>query len=43
MVHEYVREVSQLVDALQAAHAGVANLAYAAAELAGRARAVAAG
>lgn len=39
MVHEYVREIQELVDALQAAHAGVGDLISATTALATRARA----
>ena len=42
MVHEYVREAQELVDALQAAHGGVADLTAAASTMAARARGVAA-
>ena len=42
MVHEYVREAQELVDALQAAHGGVADLSAAASTMAARARGVAA-
>jgi hypothetical protein len=38
MVHEYVREAQELVDALQAAHSAVADLTAAAATIAGHAR-----
>lgn len=38
MVHEYVRDMQELVDALQAAHSGVADLTAAASILAERAR-----
>ena len=38
MVHEYVRDAQELVDALQAAHGGVADLAAAAAAMVTRAR-----
>ena len=41
MVHEYVREAQDLVDALQAAHAGVVDLTAAASVLAERARSAA--
>lgn len=41
MVHEYVREARELVDALQAAHAAVADLTNAANTMAARARAAA--
>ena len=41
MVHEYVTDVRELVDALQAAHEGVADLTAAAALVAERARAAA--
>lgn len=40
-VHEYVREAQELVDALQAAHAAVADLTNAANTMAARARAAA--
>jgi hypothetical protein len=39
MVHECVREIQELVDALQAAHAGVGDLISATTVLATRARA----
>ena len=39
MVHEYVRDRQQLVDALNAAHAGVNELVNAAALMAAQARA----
>jgi hypothetical protein len=42
MVHEYVRDLQELVDALQAAHSGVADLTAAASVLAERARTIAA-
>jgi hypothetical protein len=38
MIHEYVRDVQELVDALQAAHRGVPDLTAAAAVMAQRAR-----
>lgn len=38
MVHEYVRDAQELVDALLAAHGGVEDLTAAAAAMAGRAR-----
>jgi hypothetical protein len=38
MVHEYVREAQELVDALQAAHSAVADLTAAAATIAWHAR-----
>jgi hypothetical protein len=43
MVHEYVRDIQELVDALQAAHSGVADLTAAATTLAARARSAASG
>ena len=41
MVHEFVRDMQELVDALQAAHSGVADLTAAASVLAERARSTA--
>lgn len=41
MVHEYVRDAQELVDALQAAHGAVRDLTAAAAAIAARARAAA--
>ena len=38
MVHEYVRDAAELVDALQAAHRGVPDLAAAASSMAARVR-----
>jgi hypothetical protein len=40
MVHEYVREPQELLDALNAAHAGVSDLMAAAAAMSARARAL---
>ena len=42
MVHEYVREAQELVDALQAAHGGVADLSAAVSTMVARERGMAA-